>query len=248
MISLYKEPRVDVIQYSMPTKEYVFLSSAYSTVEKLGDQASPEGIHKVEHDATVLEVVPIFAGRACYQSFGSKAGRKTAEEYFKHILDVKHYSILEHSSVTFYLQQVSRSFTHELVRHRIASYSQLSQRFVAPEELGFVIPPLEREILGIEDEYREFGEYIQKLYQKKLNRNYEQFGADSFAQKKMAREAARAVLPNCTETKIVVTMNLRSLLEMFEKRNNPAADKEIHQVTEIMNNIMKSLAPNIFKD
>src|ERR1700726_3446037 len=88
-----------------------------------------------------------FAGRACYQSW-SKPNPKTATNagYLRHIIDVGHFSVLEHASVSFYMTGASRSCTHELIRHRHFSYSQLSQRFVPERDSQVVLPP------GIEDD------------------------------------------------------------------------------------------------
>src|SRR5258707_11430328 len=92
-------------------------------------------------DADGGEALAEFAGRACYQSW-SKPNARTATNagYLRHILEVGHLSVLEHGSVTFYLSGVSRSFTHELVRHRHFSYSQLSQRYVPGREQAMVEP------------------------------------------------------------------------------------------------------------
>ena len=88
-----------------------------------------------------------FAGRACYQSW-SKPNPRTATNagYIKHIVDVGHFSVLEHASVSFYITGISRSCTHELIRHRHFSYSQLSQRYVPEHDSQVVVPP------GIQDD------------------------------------------------------------------------------------------------
>ena len=98
-------------------------------------------------DADGGEALVEFAGRACYQSW-SKPNPKTATNagYLRHIIDVGHFSVLEHASVSFYITGISRSCTHELIRHRHFSYSQLSQRYVPENESQIVVPP------GIEDD------------------------------------------------------------------------------------------------
>src|ERR1700735_403010 len=98
-------------------------------------------------DADGGEALVEFAGRACYQSW-SKPNPKTATNagYLGHIIDVGHLSVLEHASVTFYITGISRSCTHELIRHRHFSYSQLSQRYVPDDDSAIVVPP------GIEDD------------------------------------------------------------------------------------------------
>jgi thymidylate synthase (FAD) len=191
-------------------------------------------------DATDLEALPVFAGRACYQSFGDKAGRRSAEDYLGHIIESQHYSVLEHSSVTFYIEGVSRSLTHELIRHRHLSFSQLSQRYVSVEdELGLVIPPADHpDDPYVQSGWIEYGEQLQEDYAERLER---------FAHlpDKQAREAARAILPNCTETKIVVTGNLRSWMEFLEKRDSPHADAEIQRLAKVIRGKLNELAPHI---
>lgn len=244
-VQIYTYPTVDIIQKSLP--EMV-------TLDRIVENSIPEEeYHDWEPDAEVLEITPIFAGRACYQSFGNKAGRKTAKEYLGHIMDVGHLSVIEHSSVTFYIQGVSRTFSHELVRHRIASYSQLSQRFVPYDEvMPIVIHP--NYFIDGDADFDEVLEYHIDIgnralgdYKERLSFLKKKLGYETFAQKKKVREAAREVLPSCVETKIVVTMNLRSIFEMLSKRNAEGADGQIRQVAQIMQNQMEELAPNIFK-
>lgn len=238
-MKLIYEPTVKLIQASRPYDP---------ELQEIANNSAPEGeTHSWEPDASLLEVVPIFAGRVCYQSFGSRAGRKTADEYLGHILDVKHLSVLEHSSVTFYLEGVSRSFSHELVRHRIASPSQLSQRYVAPEELAFVVPPAYRDRPDVvQDILLPLWDNIANIYDTLLSPS--RIESTPTSEKKKIREAARCVLPNATETKMVWTANLRSFVEMLVKRNSQAADAEIHQVAEKIEKQLSALAPNIFRN
>lgn len=235
-MKLVTKPRVAIIQHSMPLME---------TIQALSDEFSPEGYHKMEDDASVLEVVPIFAGRNCYQSFGSKAGRKTARDYLGHIKEVKHFSVIEHSYVTFFIDGVSRSFTHELVRHRIASYSQLSQRFVAPDNVTFVIPPAQRDKPWTFVKWAALGKIYSWLYARELKDI--QKGMTT-SEKKAVRESARSVLPNATETKIVMTMNLRAIAEFLQKRNADGVDAEMREVAQLIQEQMEELAPNLFGD
>ena len=143
-----------------------------------------------------------FAGRACYQSW-SKPNPRTATNaaYIKHIIDVGHFAVLEHASVSFYITGISRSCTHELVRHRHFSYSQLSQRYVPDDHAQVVIPPgleddpeLQQIVLAAADASRAaYLDLLAKL-EAKLD---DQPGV---LRRKQARQAARAVLPNDTET------------------------------------------------
>lgn len=235
-VEVWTEPQIDIVQVSYPQM---------GVLDRLAMQAG-EGHHDWEPDATELEIVPIFAGRACYQSFGDKAGRKTAEDYLGHIKEVGHLSVIEHSYVSFYLQGVSRTFTHEAIRHRMASYSQLSQRFVPYDKvIPLVVHPNLKDDYQIED-YFAYGEEVLKTYRFYLDRYYKKFGNETFAQKKKARETAREFLPNMVETKLVWTMNLRGWLEMLSKRNAEGADGQIRMVASGIQQRLSRLAPHIF--
>lgn len=227
-VTLITEPTVQVIGHTVPTLRTVPFQDIHA------------------EDAGTIEILPIFAGRACYQSFGEKAGRRTAAEYLAHIKDVGHLSVLEHSSVTFYLQGVSRSLTHELVRHRHLSYSQLSQRYVEVEqEITLVVPPAElplNERTQVEWEYT--GREAIKAYRELIGYMTNLRGVEG----KQAREAARAVLPNCVETKIVVTGNLRAWLEVLKLRNHAAADAEIQRLARAIQAQLHVMAPHVFDD
>jgi thymidylate synthase (FAD) len=167
-------------------------------------------------------------------------------DYLAHILEVGHESVLEHGSVTVYLQGVSRSLTHELVRHRHFSYSQLSQRYVdeTAREEEPVIPPIfetdtyARGMIG--DVWRHSHDVYDELVARAVY-----LGAN----RKQAREAARAVLPNCTETKIVVTGNYRAWRHFFGMRGSLHADAEIRMLAvKIFGMIQQSGCGNVFQD
>lgn len=225
-------PRIVPIQTSVPNE----------TFRELSDQFG----HVLEGDATREELIPIFAGRVCYQSFGDKAGRKSADDYLSHIMDVGHYSILEHSSVSLYFDRVPRFWSHEQVRHRHFNYSQLSQRFYVPDKVELVIPPALWDTNKIEEEFYAYGEEVGKQYRNRLSELYSDIGEETFALKKKSREAARAILPECTETKIVVTGNFRSWLEYLQKRNSPDADATFQEVAKIVKLRLQQVAPNIY--
>ncbi len=193
-----------------------------------------------------------FAGRLCYQSWDRpNPATRANEDYLRNILSQEHYSVLEHAGFTVVLTGVSRSCTHELVRHRHLSFSQLSQRFVNEEDAAVVVPPLLRddpEALAILEEvwavasqaYRRLVE----LAQRKLSTL-----SDRRMRRKRAREAARCVLPNFTETHIVVTGNHRAWREFFEKRGSLHADAEIREVAiRIFREVAQPLAPHIYQD
>lgn len=183
-----------------------------------------------------------FAGRACYQSW-DRPNPKTANNdgYMKHILEVGHYSVLEHATATFYVTGVSRSLTHELVRHRHLSYSQLSQRYVDESEAEVVMPPQMdpvelHTLLQVQQFCREA---YKTLVESGLNRGLT---------RKEARQMARSVLPNATETKIVVSGNMRAWRDMLMKRYHVAADAEIREFAKTILGHLRSIAPNTFQD
>lgn len=196
-----------------------------------------------EHlEETDIDELAEFAGRACYESWDRPdPNTQTNEGYLEKILDHRHFSVLEHGSVTVYVTEVSRSFSHELVRHRHNSYSQLSQRFVDSSDVGMVLPvdstPEEDEMLS------ELMDHAVDIYDVIAERRFARGQT-----RKEARQAARYALPNMTETKIVVTGNMRAWRELIEKRNDPGADKEIQLFARSMLVILKELAPNTFQD
>lgn len=194
-----------------------------------------------------------FAGRACYQSW-SKPNPQTASNhgYLANIIDQQHFSVMEHGSASFYVQDVSRSLTHELVRHRHLSYSQLSQRFVAVSiNTDVVMPPLYQddvESTGIlakawDHAVRDY-ETLVSIWMPRLL----QAGYDVPRARKKAREAARCVLPNMTPTAIVVTGNHRAWREMLAKRGTIYADAEIRELALRLHELLARLEPNLYQD
>lgn len=181
-------------------------------------------------------------GRTCYQSFTS--GRKPSD-HIKHIIKVGHGSVLEHSTWSFLFTGVSRSLTHELIRHRAGfAYSELSQRFVDCSKLGFVVPPLFIGNADLEHEWYQSCMESTKTYAKLLDK-IDKAGNYSVKEK---REAARSVLPACTETRILVTANARAWRHFLEMRGSRHADKEIRRLALNLLPILKDDAPNIFGD
>lgn len=203
-----------------------------------------------------------FAGRACYQSW-EKPNPDTAtnEGYLKHILEVQHESVLHHGSASFYIEGVSRSLTHELVRHHHLDPSQLSQRFVmlkkqptgisAVAGVDYIVPPLFRED-GIAGQMLENAWLVAAgYYESLLERGIELATADGLTGtegKKAAREAARAVLPNMTPTALVLTGNHRALREAILKRAHPSADREIRELFVTIFKELRRVDPNIYQD
>jgi len=197
------------------------------------------------------EALAEFAGRACYQSW-SKPNPSTAtnEGYLRHILEVGHLSVLEHGSVTFYLTGVSRSLTHELIRHRHFSYSQLSQRYVPERDAAMVEPGVIAEDPELHAMFLEASEQALASYTSLLEGLEKKFAdiENATARRKQARQAARSVLPNATETRIVVTGNYRAMRHFVAMRASEHADVEIRELAIAMLRELKRVAPNAFAD
>ncbi|SDY51635.1 thymidylate synthase (FAD) [Micromonospora pattaloongensis] len=192
-----------------------------------------------------------FAGRACYQSW-SKPNPATATNagYLAHILEVGHLSVLEHGSVTFYFTGVSRSFTHELIRHRHFSYSQLSQRYVPERDAAMVEPSVIAEDAELHKKFVEATEASVRAYNELLEGLEQKFAdvANPTLRRKQARQAARAVLPNATETRIVVTGNYRAWRHFLAMRATEHADVEIRELAIECLRQLQRVAPNVFAD
>lgn len=221
----------------------------------------PEHI-RWESDSDVPgEVVAEFAGRLCYLSFGEDAGmegghktiqgRTSNESYIANILQVKHGSVLEHAVWTLLIEGVSRSLTHELIRHRAGfGFSQLSQRYVDESEIGFVLPPEIRDGSRAYEIWTETCEQSLEGYRALLDELAEQVGESGPAtmRKKRARQAARSVLPNSAETKIVVTGNARAWRHFMESRGSGSADMEIRRLSGYVLRLLHDEARHIFGD
>lgn len=202
----------------------------------------------IASDDTDSDLLAEFAGRSCYESY-SKPNPATAtnQGYLGNILSQEHYSVLEHASATFYITGISRSLTHELIRHRHLSFSELSQRFVKMDDAEFVVPPLIEEwkdvwCVGVDVVSGEMSKQAYREIASDLQANA------SSVSRKQIREAARAVLPNNIETKIVVTGNLRAWRDVIKKRNSEHADAEIKMLAQELLVQLKDLAPNTFQD
>ena len=202
-------------------------------------------------DATGGEALAEFAGRACYQSW-KKPNPATATNagYLQHILEVGHLSVLEHGSVTCYVTGVSRSLTHELIRHRHFSYSQLSQRYVPERDAAMVEPDVIAEDPELHAKFVAATNSAVHAYTELLEGLEKRFAdvEQATLRRKQARQAARAVLPNATETRIVVTGNYRAWRHFIEMRATEHADVEIREVAVELLRQLQRVAPNIFAD
>jgi thymidylate synthase (FAD) len=220
--------------------------------------------HLGEPTVKDLDVIPELAGRVCYNSFTSpRPGENKA--YLKHILEAGHGSVLEHSVITLLITGVSRSLTHELIRHRAGTgFSELSQRFFQVDggKIGFVMPP---SMIGDADAtelmassiHAAMDNYVQQVtvLTKKIGDEWVARNPDKKPERedltyirKSARQAARAVLPNCCETHIVMTANLRAWRNILEQRGSIHADLEIRRLACAIAFTIQSMAPNTFQD
>jgi thymidylate synthase (FAD) len=194
------------------------------------------------------EALAEMAGRVCYMSYGK--GRKTNREFLEHIVHVGHGSVLEHSVWSFLITGVSRSFTHELIRHRHFSYSQLSQRYVDESDSEFVEPDVIAGEPELHSAWCDAVNAARAAYDRLVAGLERHYAAepDKTLRRKLARQAARSVLPNATETRIFVTGNARALRHFIEMRGSGYADLEIRKVAVAMLGILKKESPAIFGD
>ena len=184
------------------------------------------------------EKVIASAAKLCYSSSDIETlmnGLTTEkiEVFIKKLTDLGHQSPLEHCTFTFGIEGVSRALSHQLVRHRIASYSQKSQRYVKEGGFEYIKPDTIKGEPSLNVAYDILMSKIQKFY-------------DLAIEKGVPAEDARFVLPNACETKLIMTMNIRSLLHFFEERCCERAQWEIRQMADMMLNMCKEIAPNIF--
>ncbi len=198
-------------------------------------------------DADGGQMLVEVAGRVCYMSFSNpRPGGNKA--YIEHILEVGHGSVLEHCVFTVLVEGVSRSLTHELVRHRHFSPSQLSQRYC--DEVAFVKPPgvggMASEAVWEHSIRESLGNYYTMI--KVLEEEDFAYIQNKTIRRKRVRETARAVLPNCTETKIVLTGNARTWRNFLELRGSIHADQEIQVLATRVHELLLKEAPNIFGD
>ena len=228
---LYHEPKVTVL--ARPS----FTAPEHLPVQWQGESSDGERLAE-------------FAGRLCYMSQHNPAGRAT-REYLENIKKQGHGSVLEHANYSLLLEGVSRSLTHELVRHRAGfAYSQLSQRYVDESEACFVVPPAIAGDEALEGAWRAQIESAQTAYVALVAQLMDRYGwvADKVHRRKMAREAARGVLPNSTETKIVVTGNARAWRTMLELRSSEGAELEIRRLAVMVLRVLTEEAPAFFSD
>ncbi len=230
-MDIIRAPRVTLIARPQ------FVEPAHLAVQWLG--ASTDGERLAE-----------FAGRICYMSQHNPA-KRTTETYLENIKIQGHGSVLEHAVYVLLIEGISRSCTHELVRHRAGfGYSQLSQRYVDESQAAFVVPPAVLGDAALEADWLAQVTAAQAAYVRAVDALMTRYAdvADKVHRRKMAREAARSVLPNATETKIVVSGNARAWRTMLELRTSDGAELEIRRMAIAVLRVLQGEAPAFFSD
>lgn len=208
---------------------------------------------------TDAEILVEFGGRQCYRAW--RAGRETPE-YVENILASKHGSVLAHAHFTFLIAGVSRTLTHELIRHAAGvDISEESQRYVDAEKVRFVVPPILLEMWDNDITCQDAQDWLADKLQAVENYNRVQADIEMYldahpklvGQKrseyiKRANEAARADLPNAAETRLQWTVNARALRHILMIRGDTAADLEIRRFAAALTPVCKALAPTFFDD
>ncbi len=185
------------------------------------------------------ELVITSAAKLCYSPAGveeisAKLTNEEIKKFINKIIQLGHYSVLEHINFTFGIEGISRACSHQLVRHRLASFSQQSQRYVKFKGLlEYVLPPSIKKDPLLSKKFAQLTIEIKNFYNELLNRQ-------------IPAEDARYILPNAAATKLVVTMNARELLHFFELRCCSRAQWEIRSLASAMLIQAKKTAPHVF--
>jgi len=218
-----------------------------ANTELVSSVVSPYAIEEwmdLDFESMDAEDLIEFAGRSCFQSFNKpNPATRANKDYIANIIAQGHHSVLEHASATFYIEGVSRALTHELIRHRHLSFSELSQRFVNVEDAEVVYPPAVRGDAVLETNV----DYAFRAARQAYEGNNNLLTTAGFP-RKQAREAARAVMPNATETKIVVTGNHRAWRDAIGKRYSVHADAEIRELATELLRQLREIAPAVYAD
>ena len=196
----------------------------------------------IQDASTDAETLLTMAGRNCYRSF-HRPNNKTYNDadYLRRTLgQLGHWSIAEHATATLYFTGVSRAFLAELTRHRHLSFSVESQRFIDANDANIVLPPA----------VREQDLTVQTKFAWRVKEAIEKYELLQIAlihlPKKQRNEAARGLLPNCIETRMVVTGNLRAWNEVIQRRTQPDADAEMQEVMRLAKDQLRTVSPIIF--
>lgn len=270
MTGLHLHP-MDALLYSVHPSQRMFASCAspvwiepsVTLLSRPSNEPPLMGGIRFMGEAEPSERLAEFAGRVCYMSQANRS-EKTTAQYLGNILAQGHGSVLEHINVSVLIQGVSRSLSHELVRHRAGfAYSQLSQRYVGPEHLSFVVPPLVLSLYQRRNEDETYRAGNTRLFVDTLT-VFEQARTNYLAAietlealvhrgemskpdfRKAVQQTARNVLPNATETKLVVTGNARAWRHVLELRGK--AEPEIRRLAVELLRALRPVAPAVFSD
>lgn len=192
-----------------------------------------------------------FAGRACYETFDRPNPRtQTNDAYLRHIMEVGHHGLLEHATATMYIRGVSRAAAGEIMRHRHFSFSQLSQRFVHTGEAEIVLPEIVAQDEELTRLMKRAADETRFVYDELLDALEAKLADEPNAllRRKQARQAARAILPNATESRVVVTGNYRTWRHFIAVRATEHADVEIRTLAIACLRILQEQAPTLFSD
>ena len=208
---------------------------------KIDEKAISEYM-SIQDASTDAETLLTMAGRNCYRSFRrpNEATYNDADYLRRTLFDRGHFSIAEHATATLYFTGVSRAFLAELTRHRHLSFSVESQRFINANDANFVMPPAIRE-----HDMAAQRDFIGRAEECLADYRVSQARLDHLP-KKQRNEAARALLPNAVETRMVVTGNLRAWNEVIQRRTQPDADAEMQEVMRLAAKQMHTVSPIIF--
>ena len=205
-----------------------------------------------EGEPNAGEMLVEFGGRACYRSWEPGLNpnvtkvRTDQREYFENILRSAHGSVLEHASYSFALRNVSRVFTHELVRHRAGSaFSQESLRYVRLTDIGFRVPPA---LEPVRDQVISLVEQLEEFQVSAADALGIEDDGVPFHVKKEITSALRRLAPIGLSTDIVWTANLRTLRHVIEMRTAEGAEEELRLVFDKVARVMQEEAPGLFQD
>lgn len=210
------------------------------------------GASWISTDATDAERLIEFAGRLCYLSFGPNQYSVGTHAFIRRLIEHGHESVLEHAVWSFLLTGVSRSFSHQLVRHRVGfSFSQISQQYHDEGEFELVMPGDIDAVPGARGALSQLGEAARDVYvalAESVRRAELLGGAIPRERMRAFRSFARSVLPNATETKLVVTANARALRHFLKLRGTVEGDLEMRIVSTRILAAIAPDAPTVFAD
>ncbi len=190
--------------------------------------------HTPNPDQTVATAAKLCYSNSSVRDLHEKMSGEEVKGFIKKLIEVGHTSPIEHISFTFGIEGVSRALSHQLVRHRIASYSQKSQRYVSEAGFEYITPYSINEDKEAKEIYEETMNLLKKNYKKLAE--------------KVPNEDARYILPNSCETKLVATFNARSLMNFFQLRCCTRAQWEIRELAWRMLEKVQDVSPYVFEN